>query len=243
MADPRGMPRQMQGGVGGSTLLRLPGRKKGKGKKGKKLATIEQVRALVKGPAPRMKLWDTTGSSAAGFAGTSFELNLGILQASSPSPVQRVGLAIRMHSLELRGCMGISSTTLGDAFNTGRLIVGRWYKDPAATYSGIGSILNTPPLGTIQAPYAPYNYDTGLQGACEFKVLYDELFGVSAGGPGVTTINVKIPLDVRTTYVGNTGALTDINNNLLFMVWVDDSGAIPNPSFIFNARLLWTDEP
>lgn len=70
-----------------------------------------------------------------------------------------------------------------------------------------------------------------------FKVLYDKLLPVEATKPIVLRKMVKI--NRNATYTSSGGSYTDIATGALWIFYISDSGAAPNPTLEYAVRLYY----
>ncbi len=234
----RGMPAHGTGGTV-TAILPLPSSKRKKKGKGRKPATLTQVRALIAAAKPHLKYTDAFAGVNLDSAGNVWDLSI-IPQGSSGSPTTRLGTSVRLQKLEVRGMVG--TPTSGDPYNAVRVLIVRWYKDVAAQGGVVvGTFLESTFLSVPGAPFAPITYNQGLQMIRTFKVLYDVTLNV-APGMGSAVFSVEIPLDVRADFNGSLGTESESLSNTIFLVAVSDSAVIPYPSITYVSRLWWTDE-
>lgn len=142
----------------------------------------------------------------------------------------RDGDALQAKRLEIRAYV-----SAGDAFNIVRVLLVKWHQNTALTGGSPtpGQIFQT--ITSVLAPQSPLVFD--YVRARNFSVLRDWVVEVDTYNP-VATINDNVDLG---NYQLAFNAGTTTGTEKLFLVFISDSAAAPNPSVQFYTRLYFND--
>lgn len=140
----------------------------------------------------------------------------------------RIGNNIELKKIEFR-----YSYAAGDATQVCRLILFQWKNDsgpdPPSVAEIIQDLTNNPWLGD-------YRYDERT----EFNILYDRLHFLDSTGNGAGGAHVIVNPKKMKKEVPFNNALTS-GNNKIYLLYISDSNALPNPTFNIYGTITYTD--
>lgn len=192
---------------------------------------VQSKRAYQATIGPETKFIDS------GFAATAQTTTMSLTQMNIMSQGTtngtRIGNKVQCRGIEVRGSLGLPAAP----DNTVNIRVGLIVDFQAnGAVPVVGDIWNN--LAVAPNVFAHRNLNTIER----FKVLKDELIGLSAAGPGIQSFVWHIPADFVTKYIGNTGTVTDIETGALyFYAYSDETAAATNPLLAVTARYKFID--
>jgi len=140
----------------------------------------------------------------------------------------RDGSEINFKNLELRFSIFSTAAAVmtGNAF---RIIVFQWKPDDAVAVPAVGDIIDT---AFTQPCFSPVRFQTHQ----EFRVMFDRLYRVYNGGPGVA--GTKVTLRRAAKRIRYTGATSGTNQ--IYVLVISDA-AVQTPSWSYGAYLRFVD--
>jgi len=142
---------------------------------------------------------------------------------------QITGLKVRNKYMEIRGLFSI-----GDVYNTVRMIIFRWHPDANVDAPQVNEILQD--IGTVTAPFSPYSY----QHRPEFTILKDKLyFGVNTQSNDIVGFHHKIKINHNTNFTAF--GPPSVGTNGIFLLLISDSATAPHPYITMQCRIHFTD--
>lgn len=194
-------------------------------------AAIQGKRAYQATLGPETKFID------AGFVNTAQTTTMSLVQmnimAQGTTNTTRVGNKVQCRGIEVRGSVGLP-TSPDNAVNVRVGLVVDFQAN--GVVPTVGEIWNN--LAPAPNVFAHRN----LNYIERFKVLKDELIGLSADGPGIQPFVWHIPADFVTKYIGNAGTIADIETGALyFYSYSDETTAATNPLLAVTARFKFVD--
>ncbi len=168
--------------------------------------------------------WDS------GFSATGIDFSGGISDLcdvpQGDTDLSRTGDQVTPMSVEIR-----ANVVVGDTTNLVRFILFRWNEPSTPTASQI--LLQN---ATANAPLAHYVADNLRQG--RFEVLKDTLFTLDAAHVNAgLELKIKLPEGRAMAYTagGTTGS------GKLWVLWISDSGGVPNPQVAMQTRFVFVN--
>lgn len=209
-------------------------------KKMEKLTTTQkkQVRRMI-ARAHEDKFIDDYTNISAGVTSSGTVTQLGV-PAQGTGVSQRVGDTIEVKRIELQYVLAG-----GDVYNNIRVIVFKWNVDSNLSAPTLASVLYTTNVTPVIAPYVWDNIKSK-----EVQIVYDRTHSLSYGcqlatvsSNGIETQHQKVNLfgkrlharKVEVDQGGTTGY------GIYYILFVSDSAITPNPTFGFNARIVYED--
>lgn len=187
-------------------------------------ATKKFVKKAIK-QTQELKIFDTAqGNSGVDWAGTIWDISNVAVGTADGS---RIGDAINPTSLEFNAVIAAA-----DAYNTFRVIIFR-YKPNVVSVTTL-NILQA--ANSTWAPTSPFNHDNRQN----FEVLMDESFALDPESDGVYFLKKKLRM-AKTKPIQYHGGSATVGQNRIYVLAISDSGAAPNPNFLFSSRLYFTD--
>lgn len=190
------------------------------------------ITRVVKADLEKGELDTNQNASSVDFSGSLWDLTV-IAQGSGNG--QRVNDELTLESIECKMNAGGADTT-----NLMRVILVQYFPQNAPT---VGTIFQN--SGSGAGPISQFRKDTFL----DYRVLWDNYYNPSSGknkiGLVLSTSSAQrewaftIRGGFRPKLLYNTAATT--GNNHVYLMAISDSGAVPNPTLSFNARVTYLD--
>lgn len=203
-------------------------------KKGTKLNIRQkkEVKQIVNGSV-ELKTFDEGGAptvSSTPTVSAQMQIPQGVNQS------QRVGNDITASHLQIKYQLQNDTLVGNDASNTIRIIYFQWREDDTVNIPTVNDILYRP---NTSVPWvnALYHFDKRES----FKILYDRRHEIAFNTSNPVAFGdrsfIKLPHKKISFNVtnGSTG------KNKIYCLFVSDSGAVPHPSFVNQARLYYRD--
>lgn len=167
----------------------------------------------------------STGVDTSGY----MELLSGISQGTSSS--ERIGDQVSLRKLEFRTLLSANST---DATNVIRCIIFQW--NDANNTPNIGKVLQNQTAGLVLTSQYVRDYIEQKT----LSILYDQCFPLSTAGSAQVYESLLIQKFPEPTATFDTGS-SSTGTGQLYVVFVSDSGGVPNPTIQFDSRLYYYD--
>lgn len=190
--------------------------------------TKTQVRnmiASVINTGDELKYIDMPNVAATGVSSTMNAVHMtGITQGTSVN--NRIGNEIRIEKVDI-----LITWIAGDATNFGRILVVKDMQPNKAAFAQTDLFVN----GSDAQSW--FNEDNKHR----FKIFLDWTCDIGTAGPGSQTCKMSVPLKGVTYYTGASNSIANVTSDAFFIVYISDSGAVPNPTITGNVR-LWFRE-
>jgi hypothetical protein len=149
----------------------------------------------------------------------------------------RTGDTILIDRVSLKYEWFIEDTTLatGDQTNMVRMVV-FIDKSPNGAKPSYGAVFQDSVYTGGSSDYFSFvNFDARKR----FHILHDEIYMLSYAGPtgAVGFFTHKFTKPLISVFATETAATTNAGNNQLYLAYVSDSGAAPNPQLVYSARI------
>ncbi len=164
---------------------------------------------------------------------TPFTLLLNGLQ-NGAARNQRIGQRATFGTLDMNIRLMTGTNSFSNAQSTRVMIV---REKPC-----LGTALSLESLLDAAAPYTHYVYNyKDRDFTTRFFVIYDEVFSLDGVSPFAQTLRIKKSLNFTSNYArGDTGTVTDIDTNSLYLVVITDwTSASTPPSFVYDYNLFF----
>lgn len=156
-------------------------------------------------------------------------LNLQLVNgiAEGVSDFQRVGNEVRGAYLRVKG-----DIQFGDSVNKVRMLV-ILDRQPNNAIPTIGDIF------TFSA--TPLTSFKSSDNDKRFVFLRDKTYTIGSGGPVGKSIDLYVKTPYKTLYTGSNASIADLRTNAIYIAFMTDSGAIPNPTLNACYRYAYYD--
>ncbi len=119
---------------------------------------------------------------------------------------------------------------VGDATNVIRFMVLYDSQPNGATFSQTDLFINN----GVASQFPQWEYKE------RFAILHDEFFSLDTYNPQVTKVG-SVPINRKTRYSGSSNAITAARTGAIFVVFLSDSNAVPQPTVSGDIRYWFRD--